>query len=266
MKVLSAGCSFIWGSELSDDTPGKYSNKTWPALWAHSRGYDYACVAQPGVANNGIVRRVIDYVETKTMPDLVVVQWTFPGRHEFRFNNIDTDYYSITPWSEVSSWEEFYNNPDKYPYDRSAPNARAFEESIKRQIAKTTNTGIPELSKIWFKYITNLDSDRYYYFKEVAFLKSYLDSKSIPYVFTAAESLLNRDSTPTNDTSVTNLRAIVDSCPWVWFEYFNVPMGFMEWARASRQQFGSTHPLDLAHQKALTMIEGKLDEIFSKSN
>ena len=106
MKVLSAGCSFIRGSELSDDAPGKHSLKTWPALWAKSHNYEYACVAQPGIANNGITRKVIEYIETVDVPDIVIVQWTFPGRYEFRFNNIDSNYYSITPWTEVSSWEE----------------------------------------------------------------------------------------------------------------------------------------------------------------
>jgi hypothetical protein len=48
-KVLSAGCSFIYGAELSDspDYAGKdpYSKLTWPALWAKDSNFDYNTVA-----------------------------------------------------------------------------------------------------------------------------------------------------------------------------------------------------------------------------
>lgn len=264
MKVLSAGCSFIWGNELSDDAPGKYSLKTWPALWAKENNYEYACCALPGAANSTIARKVIDYVEN-SKPDIVIVQWTFPGRQELRyqknFNSTWGNFYAFTPWSAVKSWEEIYNNPKEYPFNRDAENSKAFEESIKRQIESLKDTCIPDLTKIWFKHVACLDSDRYYFFKEVSYLKHYLDAKNIKYVFSGADSNLFRDKTPTSDKTVATLIKICDSCPWAWFDYHSMPLGFMDWARISRQDIGSTHPLDSAHKNALNIVRNKLNDI-----
>lgn len=270
MKVLGAGCSFIWGNELSDDAPGKYSSKTWPALWANEKGYEYNCCALPGASNATIVRRIIDYIENVEVPDIVVVQWTFPGRYEFRYQtHFDAqwgNFYAFTPWSSVKSWDEIYNDPKKYPFNRNAENANAFEASIKRQIENLKDTCIPELSSIWFKHIACTDSDRYYFFKEISYLKHYLDSKKIKHVFSGADSTLIRDKTPTTDKSVLTLIKILETCNWVWFDYHGVPMGFLDWARSSRQEIGSTHPLDSAHRNALNIVREKINEILTKNN
>jgi len=269
MKVLASGCSFIWGNELSDDTSGTFSRRTWPALWAKENGYEYDCCALPGAANGTIVRRVIDYVENNK-PDIVLVQWTFHGRQEFRYQQKFSserwgNFYAFTPWSMVKTWEEIYDNPKKYPFNRDADNSKAFEEAIRSQINSLKDTCVPDLADIWYKHISCIDSDRYYFFKEISYLKSYLESKSIKYVFTGAESNLFRIKEETSDKSVRTLTDIINSCSWVWFNYHDLPLGFMDWARTSRQKIGSTHPLDSAHENALTLIRNQLNEILKEN-
>lgn len=268
MKVLSSGCSFIWGNELSDDTPGKFSQQTWPALWAKENGYDYDCCAMPGASNSTIARRVIDYIENLDKPDIVIVQWTFHGRQEFRYQQEFSEqwgnFHAFTPWSVVKSWEEIYNNPKKYPFNRDADNAEAFMTAIKNQIEGLKGTCVPDLADIWFKYISCTDSDKYYFFKEISYLKHYLESKGIKYVFSGADSSLIRNKESTTDKTVLSLTKIINSCPWVWFNYHGMPLGFMDWARASRQEIGSTHPLDSAHKNALTLLRNNIDDIIKK--
>ncbi len=270
MKVLSSGCSFIWGNELSDDAPGKFSLKTWPALWAKENNYQYSCCALPGASNGTITRQVIDHIENIDQPDIVIVQWTFPGRYEFRYQkNFDPrwgNFYAFTPWSIVKTWEEIYNDPKKYPFNRDAENSKAFVESIKTQIEILKDTCIPDLADIWYKHISCTDSDRYYFFKEISYLKSYLESKKIKYVFTGADSNLIRTKKETLDKSVKTLMNIVESCPWVWFNYHDIPLGFMDWARTSRQKIGSTHPLDSAHENALKLIRNSINDILKKDS
>lgn len=270
MKVLSSGCSFIWGNELSDDAPGRFSINTWPSLWAIENGYDYDCCAMPGASNGTIARRVIDYIEQHGAPDVVIIQWTFHGRQEFRytknFNSQWGNFYAFTPWSVVRSWEELYSNPTKYPFNRNAENSKAFEEAIKAQIENLKDTCVPDLADIWFKHISCTDSDRYYFFKEVSYLKFYLESKGIKYVFSGADSNLTRIKDKTADKSVNTLIDVVNTSPWVWFNYHDVPLGFMDWARATRQEIGSTHPLDSAHRNALNIVRNNLNDILKKSN
>ncbi len=267
MQLLASGCSFIWGSELSDDRPGQYSHKTWPALWAAENNYDYDCCAQPGASNTTIARKVIDKVE-QSRPDAVIVQWTFPGRYEFRYNQqIDnSNYYSFTPWSMVKNWEEIYNDPEKYPFNRDAENSSAFQAHLSAMIEKLRPTPVPELARFWFERMQCLDNERYYFYREVHYLKSYLESKQIPYVFSSADTNTLRNTQPTDDTSVNTLIKQMETVPWAHFNYHGVPMGFMDWARASRQQIGSTHPLDQAHVNALSLVRNYLDEHLKKSS
>ena len=55
MDIKSFGCSFIFGSELSDD--GKHelyaigSRLTWPAILANHLGYNYNTYSRPGMTN-----------------------------------------------------------------------------------------------------------------------------------------------------------------------------------------------------------------------
>lgn len=86
MKILAAGDSFIWGSELVDSPhggPTGYSHKTFPALLAE----EYYCVAYPGISNCEISRRVRDALSYTTPDIFVIVCWTWPSRD----NQIDSD-------------------------------------------------------------------------------------------------------------------------------------------------------------------------------
>ena len=66
-NFIAGGCSFTYGSELSDDDKGKTPSKM---SWAHqlmlrspaTTNDNYVCVAKPGTGNTGIARRVFDAV------------------------------------------------------------------------------------------------------------------------------------------------------------------------------------------------------------
>ena len=75
-KILSAGCSFIQGSELGDEHP--FSHQTYPALIAKQLQVDYDSVAYPSASNQGIAKTLFDYKQLDKC--LVIVQWTFPSR------------------------------------------------------------------------------------------------------------------------------------------------------------------------------------------
>jgi len=111
MIIVAGGDSFVWGLELADcahSGPKGYSQKTFPALLA--QGMDYHCVAYPGYANGAISRLVISACET--LKDIVVlVNWTFPQRYDFRFN------YDIL--KETAPWYSIHSH---YPTDKPMDN------------------------------------------------------------------------------------------------------------------------------------------------
>ena len=74
--LKSFGCSFIFGTDLSDSTNLKASYSTWPAHMAKHLGYQYGCLAKGGIGNFQILQRVLDHINF-TNNDLFVIAWTW---------------------------------------------------------------------------------------------------------------------------------------------------------------------------------------------
>jgi len=112
MKLKSFGCSFIFGSELSDDQGAlKPSNLSWPALLAQHLGYDYQTFARPGSGNLQIAEQVLQHA-TKDDPVLFVIGWTWVDRYDhwdplkFKWKTIlptDTEYLSTLYYRDLHS-------------------------------------------------------------------------------------------------------------------------------------------------------------------
>lgn len=92
MKMLkSFGCSFIYGTDLSDcdSDPNKTwspSHLTWPALLAQRMGYQYACYAKGGRGNLFILNQILNQITTNNN-DLFVIGWTWAERQDYLDSN-----------------------------------------------------------------------------------------------------------------------------------------------------------------------------------
>jgi hypothetical protein len=86
MKLKSFGCSFIFGSELTDATciPGCVipSKNSYPAYLARHLGYDYQCSARPGSGNLQIAEQVLNHIATNE-PAFFVIGWTWIDRFDY---------------------------------------------------------------------------------------------------------------------------------------------------------------------------------------
>lgn len=104
MKLKSFGCSFIFGSELTDiGLNGRYaagSLLTWPALLAKQQGYQYQTHARPGAGNLQIMERVLNQITEE--PTLFVIGWTWIDRFDYVAENSPT-WFPEDPqlWSTV---------------------------------------------------------------------------------------------------------------------------------------------------------------------
>lgn len=103
MKLKSFGCSFIFGSELSDDgwggpyaTPSKL---TWPALLAKHLNREYECYARPGSGNLQILEAILNQISTSDSNDLFVIGWTWIDRFDYYVVNSPTP--SRSPWRTI---------------------------------------------------------------------------------------------------------------------------------------------------------------------
>jgi len=87
MKLKSFGCSFVYGSDLSDQVnndviPFAFSNLTWPALIAKDKKLIYECNACPGIGNFKILCDIISQASLDD-PAVFIINWTWIDRFDF---------------------------------------------------------------------------------------------------------------------------------------------------------------------------------------
>jgi len=109
MKTLkSFGCSFIYGSDLSDDISkfdaSKFSHLTWPALISKKLNLNYECYAQPGSGNFKIYCNILAK-SYKNDGSIYLINWSWIDRFDYVDSN---DYWQTLRPSELSSLEKFY--------------------------------------------------------------------------------------------------------------------------------------------------------------
>jgi hypothetical protein len=102
MNLKSFGCSFIFGSELSDGQNERYattSKLTWPAHLASHLGYEYFTYARPGSGNLQIAERVLSQLATNEHA-LFVIGWTYIDRFDY-VNTETSNKWPGMPWSTL---------------------------------------------------------------------------------------------------------------------------------------------------------------------
>lgn len=252
-KLLSAGCSLIYGAELSDslDYHGRSnaSLKTWPALLSNHLNYDYYTCSMCGISNQGITRHVIDVCERYDF-DLLVIQWTFFSRYELRFNkkykqndNEYSNYLNLSPWMT-----DHFETPNHWSNKKN-------QEML--EVLKNKPAGLKKAVDFWYSEIDSYDTSVYNYLKCTTELATYLKWKNIPFIFSSAETEPSFDDIKSfDDTSIDSLYKIYKSMPFINFN----GMGFYEWAKSNKFEFGIDHPKDEAHFEAFKLTANQIDK------
>lgn len=258
MKLISAGDSFIFGTELSDQKYDQFSKLSYPSLVAASMGIDYTSVAFPGIANNSISRRIYDYcIQQRNEDKFVVVGWTFPNRYEFYFYGAESHWQSITPWTVKDAKTMSKDLKDRdisstVILDQLEHNKRlesagvsAFATELYKRVA---------LSRYWEAYST---------LKEMVHMQNFFKLYNIPYIYTVADSGFLFDQTGFEvDQSLTAMLSELDMSRLFLFPDCQ---GFYVWAVRSNYPIGDTHPLEEAHRDAAIMIRKFIDELDQKN-
>ena len=101
MDLKSFGDSYIFGSELTDDTTLyiTQSKLTWPAMLAKKLSYNYECFARPGAGNLHILEQILNQIEISNKSDLFVIGWSYITRFDYINKNADLE----KPWFNWSN-------------------------------------------------------------------------------------------------------------------------------------------------------------------
>lgn len=106
MKLKSFGCSFVYGSDLSDCCfSEESSNLTWPALVAKQLGLEYECHAYPGIGNFKIL---CDIVSQASLDDaaVFVINWTWIDR--FDYVGANETWNTIRPGDQSTVAQQYF--------------------------------------------------------------------------------------------------------------------------------------------------------------
>lgn len=80
-KIVSFGDSFIFGTELLNNTDG---HQAWPGLVAKKLGYEYHTNAVAGCGNDHVARQIYSWFANNSAKDtLAVINWTWLFRWDF---------------------------------------------------------------------------------------------------------------------------------------------------------------------------------------
>ena len=85
MKLKSFGCSFIYGTDLSDEIAKLShfpSNISWPALLAKQINFKYECFARPGSGNLRILEQILAQIDDHS-ENLFVIGWSWIDRFDY---------------------------------------------------------------------------------------------------------------------------------------------------------------------------------------
>jgi hypothetical protein len=112
MMLKSFGCSFVFGTDLSDDgRNGRYatfSRLTWPALLAKKLDMRYHSYARPGAGNLRILEQVLTHAATNEQ-DFFVIGWTWIDRFDYR-DIVTETWCTILPVETDTRAEFYYRN------------------------------------------------------------------------------------------------------------------------------------------------------------
>jgi hypothetical protein len=218
MKTIkSFGCSFIFGSDLSDDGKGtKFptaSQLTWPAHLARYLNRNYECYARPGSGNLQILERLLNQISESDSSDLIVVGWSWIDRFDYYDPHHDPK-TKLTPWSTIMPIDE-------------------------HQLAKT--------------YYKNLHSEYKDKFSSLICIKSAidaLDQRKIPFIMTYMDRLLF-DQQWHVSPAILHMQMQIKPHMTMFDQ-----LTFLEWSRKNNYpESAAWHPLEDAHRAAFELIK-----------
>ena len=225
MKLLAAGCSLIYGSELVDEKPHDqgYSQLTYPALLAKHLNLEYQCAARPGFGNDAIARTMLDNFDETV--SLVIINWSYIDRFEFHYKDI--------------GWQNIKDGLDQGNY-------------LTDQICK--------LAKPFYSDLTP-EYSYYRYLEDIFTCQEFLNKQQVPYIFSSTDRrFVNQEYIVNLGTAHKNLYNAIDFSPWFFWKTNQTKTGFLEWATQNNYPRGvAGHPLESAHRDTYELIKKDYD-------
>ena len=259
--LLSGGCSFTFGNELSDDNGKDPSCNSWSAILARDVKAEYICLAKGGIGNPAIARRIFSYISSNPGKDVfVTAMWSFLSRYDWAMPRHKV--LEGTRWATITPWDTADNQAE---VQKILANSEPQLEEWKRRRDDVKSTGVGPFADAIYRYAANEYHEAYLSWKSIVWLQNILEKKKIPYMFTLADnSLFWRELEPLNklDPLLNGLYNEIDFNKWIVFG--ERQMGFNQWSLLNDYPRATTHPLDTAHAGAVVLMKDKFLKLYNQ--
>jgi hypothetical protein len=231
MKLRSFGCSFVYGSDLSDCPHGVdehhplASQLSYPALLSRTHGLEYECYARPAAGNLQIYETLLSNIEPE-QDHIYLVNWTWIDR----FNHIDE-----TLKTPENDW-----------------NPRGWHSILP--------TDKNKISKVYYQHLHSQFRDK---LETLILIKSAIDclqQMKQQFIMTYSDDLIFETEWHTCPAVILLQKSIL---PYV--KNFD-GKSFCSWARDSGFAISDRfHPLDQCHAEASMLLNPAIDAILRRA-
>jgi hypothetical protein len=211
MRLKSFGCSFVHGTELSDqkmiDGRDMPSQLTWPAHLAQNLNRQYLCFSHGGSGNLQILSRILDQATRSNSSDLFVIGWTWIERFDYYVDNQGD--HKVDPWHTI------------LPVDQNST------------------------AQVYYRDLHSEFRDKFVSLTSIKLAIDTLQQRNIPFIMTSIDELLF-DQRWHVSPAMLDLQSYIQ--PFITsFDGQN----FLEWTKSNGYPIGpGGHPLEAAHAAA----------------
>lgn len=256
--ILSGGCSFTFGNELSDDNGKTFSKKSWAANLSNQVQGNYFTVAKGGAGNQSIARRLFEYISNNKGDYVILAMWSFTSRYDWampRHNLLEN-----TRWASITPWDTHVNQKE---VEEKLSGSEPVLQDFMRRKEEYIQTNVGPFADALYKYAANQYHETYLSWKSIVWLQNILEKRGIPYMFTLADNTLFYELNDVLYQDDTLMKALYNEVDFSkWFSFGERMMGFNQWATLNDYEYATTHPLDKAHKDAAELMKDKFLTIY----
>ncbi len=174
MKIYFDGCSWTEGAELKDPHQSRYSKIICDKLGAEEYN-----ISKSGAGNDRMVRQLLVDHKNISEFDLVIIQLTYPERHEY-YDKQKKKFVSNTNWKDVARL--------------SLEQLRTVTYSKERRKLLLENAKLDPKDKAWLDYYKYIYEEEYgdaYEDMNATAIRSYCKANNVPLILATVKKKRN---------------------------------------------------------------------------
>lgn len=234
------GCSFV-ANATEDEHTTLPTPMAWPQRAGELLGYDVCNFTNPAGGNALFSRRLIHTFETLNIgaDDMVIIQWTYPIRHEFFVSKKEGSEWNTNPIG-IPNPSTFIGDPDTGWVITGGVKSEGEGGWANPRIAKWFMPWFRQYHTFEFSYISTYEA--------ILAAQWYLERHNIKYLMLSWCDIFAEPQSR-GFLNTRHLSALIDFDSWLFPPTYGPYGGFYEWCLVNKQPLPDhLHPYESVHK------------------